>query len=346
MSSISFVGLEDHRVVGPQEFYWPGQTGYVKEFYRLVHRNSLGYHDTEHATAKPERVFRIVILGDSFTEAIQVPLEKGYPRLLESDLQTRAAVRSEVISLAMSGFGTKKSCRALENPGLSFHPDLVILQFSSNDLIDDYPPLYREDLEQRDKRREHIGPLSQAYSRFLLWNGSRFNQVLALKLARLVQANLAARRAHLDSYGFIYLSALVFADEYESLWKEPWKVVESSILEIKAMAEQAGAAFVLISVPEKWRIGSERRLKKNVRGMSRLAARYHWDFAKTDRHLQDFCAAQGIHYLSLLPAFRTAYEKTGKRLHFAYDHHLNERGHAVAAKAIADYIIGNGLVRR
>jgi hypothetical protein len=344
--SLSIVSDKDYKKFGLRKYIWPGQKGQIKEFSNMVELNSLNFHDVEHSLTKPENVFRIVVLGDSFTEAREVPLEKIYPRLLEAELRARLGLPVEVISLARSGNGTKDNCRALERLGLAFKPDLVICQFFSNDLIDDNLALKQENEKELALRSRYIPLLGEPYPRFLLIKGSRFNQVIALKLARLYQGYRAARYASLDKYNFMYLNALVFTEEYSAMWQEAWTTTENSILQIKELAEKNGASFVLVSFPDIWRVGKLRDLKRKVRTINRQASKYHWDFNKTDRILRDFSRENHVHFLSLLPAFNTAYQATRKRLHFAYDGHMNERGHAVAESAIADYLIKMGLVHQ
>ena len=54
----------------------PGKEGwYRKEGLAYLSINSMGYRDLEHPQKKPPRSFRIAVLGDSFTEARQVPRE-------------------------------------------------------------------------------------------------------------------------------------------------------------------------------------------------------------------------------------------------------------------------------
>ena len=68
--------------------------------------NSAGFHDVEHAIEKPNDVYRIVVLGDSFMEALQVSIGQGYTQTLERMLQQWVkGKRVEVINLGISGTG-------------------------------------------------------------------------------------------------------------------------------------------------------------------------------------------------------------------------------------------------
>ena len=68
----------------------PGKEGrYDKEGSGYLEINSRGYRDDEHTLQKPSDVFRIAILGDSFTEARQVEFEETYWKQLEAILNTR-----------------------------------------------------------------------------------------------------------------------------------------------------------------------------------------------------------------------------------------------------------------
>src|SRR6267143_6696372 len=52
-----------------------------------VRINSAGLRDREHAKQKPPNTFRIAVLGDSFAEARQVPIEDTFWAMLEKKLQ-------------------------------------------------------------------------------------------------------------------------------------------------------------------------------------------------------------------------------------------------------------------
>ncbi len=95
--------------------------------------NSHGWRDRERTTEKPAGVHRILVLGDSNTFAPLVPDEQMYTRVLESALGEKG-VKAEVINISYGGWSTDQQLEALINEGMSYQPDLVLLQFCSNDL--------------------------------------------------------------------------------------------------------------------------------------------------------------------------------------------------------------------
>lgn len=97
--------------------------------------NSMGFRDREHAQAKPPGMKRIVVIGDSFCEAVQVNVEETFQRKLEELLNQRGATKWEVINLGVGDFGTAQEYLALSEYGLAFDPDVVIHQiFPLNDI--------------------------------------------------------------------------------------------------------------------------------------------------------------------------------------------------------------------
>ena len=79
---------------------------------------------------------RIVVLGDSFTEAASLPWQYGYAKVLERSIMRRSQRDVEVVSLAASDYGTANELLAYERFGSSYRPDLVLLQFFGlNDFI-------------------------------------------------------------------------------------------------------------------------------------------------------------------------------------------------------------------
>lgn len=98
--------------------------------------NSRGLRaDREYPYEKPEGVKRIVSLGDSFTVGYEVEVEQCFSSVLEREL-VAAGYRVEVLNAGVSGYSTAEACLYLEREMLRYDPDLVLLNFYSNDLVD------------------------------------------------------------------------------------------------------------------------------------------------------------------------------------------------------------------
>lgn len=109
-------------------------------FKNLVKINSSGFHDSKFREKKAANVFRIVVLGDSFVESLQVPIEKTFHKVLEKKLNSRQGRHKmfEVYSYGMSGNGTFLNYLYLRNYALKYRPDLVVDAFLvGNDLRND-----------------------------------------------------------------------------------------------------------------------------------------------------------------------------------------------------------------
>jgi lysophospholipase L1-like esterase len=103
-----------------------------------VHINSLELRDPrEYDVAKGPSTFRILVLGDSVTFGHGSVYEHTYPYLLEQRLKAwRPDIDWQVWNAAVPGYNTSQELAHLEEVAPRFHPDLVIVGFFENDLID------------------------------------------------------------------------------------------------------------------------------------------------------------------------------------------------------------------
>jgi hypothetical protein len=180
--------------------------------------------DREYAVPKPAGVRRLLVLGDSYTFAGKVPLEQTFPRRLEALLNARAsATRHEVLNLAVPGYNTHQQWLNLEERGLAFEPDLVIVCFVLNDAV---PAAQLVPLDARVPLR-----LRRALKRFALV------QFLAAGLKRL-PAILAGRP---------------FKGGSEAADLAPgtpgWGTVQESLQGIQRVVSSAGAKLLLVIWP-------------------------------------------------------------------------------------------------
>lgn len=101
-----------------------------------VEINSKGLRDREHALEKPDDKKRVLILGDSFVWGFGVEADERF-----SDVVQQEQGNLEVINAGVSGWSTDQELIWLEEKGLSYAPDLVILLLYQNDLTDNLQKL-------------------------------------------------------------------------------------------------------------------------------------------------------------------------------------------------------------
>ncbi|NOX62171.1 MAG: hypothetical protein GXP42_09540 [Chloroflexi bacterium] len=95
---------------------------------------SIGYE-------KPEGVYRIMVLGDSFVEGIQVELEETFGQQLSRILNEKGH-RVEVINAGVGGWGNDQELLWLREEGYKYKPDLIILTlYPRNDFMNNHQPL-------------------------------------------------------------------------------------------------------------------------------------------------------------------------------------------------------------
>jgi hypothetical protein len=94
--------------------------------------NALGFNDREHAREGRPGTLRVLLLGDSYVEAIQVPPEAHLARRLEA-LAAADGRDLEVIAMGASNQGQSHQLANYEVLGRAFAPDVVVTFFCVND---------------------------------------------------------------------------------------------------------------------------------------------------------------------------------------------------------------------
>jgi lysophospholipase L1-like esterase len=107
------------------------------EFDYEVRTNSEGVRDVEHPIEKPEREYRIVALGDSFTMGQGACFEDAYPQVLERLFNEGASSgHIRVISAGVMGSDPVFCYHLLKRRLLKYRPDLVILLINDGEVED------------------------------------------------------------------------------------------------------------------------------------------------------------------------------------------------------------------
>lgn len=102
----------------------------ASEFTTWVRVNSKGLRGPEIDYAKAAGVHRILVLGDSFTFALQVAEEETFVARLAGRLNdSRAPLRIETINAGTDGWSTANEYAWLVSEGYRYEPDLVLVMF-------------------------------------------------------------------------------------------------------------------------------------------------------------------------------------------------------------------------
>jgi hypothetical protein len=319
------------------------------EYQTYVQFNSQGLRDREYAFEKPTGTRRVLLLGDSTTEAVQVPLERTFAKLVEGKL--RAGGKSvEVINGGHSGFGTDNQIFFYRDEARRYVPDLVVLVFNfQNDILENSPILYRRAYEQAEAhfppklgfRLDADGTLQQIQVSAsdaaerpppdpTLWQWMAAHVFLLRALERALSTTLPVppRFVPPPHYG-------VYA-QWDEQWRDAWQLTMRITLELRAAVERSAAHFVVVLLPA-------RDMVAPTRLASTLASLYvplrasDLDLDRPRRVMTEFLQREGIPFVDLLPALQ-AHAATGARDFFDWDVHLNESGHAAVSPPIAAFV--------
>ena len=121
------------RLVPNSLFTYTGIHWYENEFKTQIKTNSLGFRDKERTIKKIKDSTRVVVLGDSFVVAREVPFNKTPSQLLERYLNESnpggLSIRQkyEVLNFGITGFGIQQSLLTNKIYVKDFAPKYVFL---------------------------------------------------------------------------------------------------------------------------------------------------------------------------------------------------------------------------
>jgi len=127
----------------------PNSSGWwTREGKAFVKINSQGLRDIEHNKSKDLKTIRIAVLGDSFTEARPISLDKTFWKLSEKKLNSCIPEKYkdiEVINFGVTEYSTAQELITLRNNVWQYDPDIILLAFySGNDVSDNSKKLSRK----------------------------------------------------------------------------------------------------------------------------------------------------------------------------------------------------------
>ena len=326
----------------------PGVSGEWKgEGASFVRVNSEGLRDREHTKAKPPNTLRVAVLGDSFTEAIHVPVEQTFWSKLERKLGNCEAVKGrknvEVINFGVQGYGTAQELMMLRKKVWDYNPDIVILAFFiGNDVInnspkleyDRYRPFFVYDASGKlvpDMSFRNLAPIDRnAYAVSLIdrlpaWlvNSSRIIQVVK-------KVELDRKKQQLSN-DFTNLTTNNLKEPVDAAWEDAWRVTEGLIVTMRNEVVQKGADFLVVTIGDAKQVHPESAMRKKFMQENNIQ-----DLFYPNRRLEKLGAREGFRVLNLAEQFQSYTEKYQVCAHGFENYvpcggHWNELGHRLAS---------------
>jgi lysophospholipase L1-like esterase len=334
----------------------PGAEGWWrKEGEAYVKINSDGLRDREHAKQKPPGTLRIAVLGDSWAEAFQVPVEKAFWAVMEKKLSECESLRGrkpEVINFGVSGYGTAQELMTLRSHVWKYSPDIILLAFNgANDVSDNSRALRKEEDVPYYIYRD--GQLlldasfldSPAYRlRNSPWNlrlkrVRDYSRVLQFvyDLPNAIEANKAARQRAADQTVEVGINPAFYSPPRDPAWNDAWTLTETLLTLMNDEVAKGGAKFLVVALDSAIEVNPDPRVRQEFIG--RLGVN---DLSYTNQRIQSLGERAGFEVLNLSPALQSYAEGQKVYLHgFGQTlgrGHWNELGHRAAGEMIAQKI--------
>src|SRR5262245_36699508 len=351
----------------------PGASAWeVDEGFAWTKINGHGYRDRDRALGKPQGVYRIAALGDSYTEARQVPMDKTFTSLAEEEFNRSHCLgerKVEVLNFGIGGFGTAQELLLLRERVWKFDPDLVVLQFyAGNDLFNNhralnisapdkapYFLLKNGKLELDDSFRQ--GPAyNPANIRMKGISADIMNSFVLLQLVHklnnvraqqkeLARLNDPGRQSNPNGPPPEYQRYLYSLPPTIPSMVEAWQVTEALIAEMGKEVKSHHAPLLMMIMPTGIQINPDPQEQEVYR------AKYHVESLEyADDRAEQLARENGIPVLRLTRPLVEEARRTGTYMAgFANTApnggHLNERGHAVVTRELIRAIYEIASVR-
>jgi hypothetical protein len=325
---------------------------------QYVQINIHGFRDQERSYEKPSETIRIAVLGNSWTEALQVALDKTYTVVLQQKLSQASCFGGEgveVLNFGVAGYSTAQELLTLQQEVWKYRPDVVLLAiypardiannlrelnnamnpeqspyfiFEGDNLVLDDSFRTLPVLQQRQIELQNI--------RYDVVQRSRIMQaVSAMQRSLRIRFAMAAAKEKAQQAVVDNLEYTIYAPPARSDMQLAWRITEALFLAMRDEVAAHGAEFYIVTLATRPQVIPDPRKRDELRRKLGVA-----DFEYADTRIREFGARQNISVINLAPGLSTYAETNHVYLNgfnpanFGSGH-WNETGHRLAGEAIA-----------
>ena len=296
---------DPHLPYKPKPFKKDSGRSQTDEFDYNCESNSFGFRDVEHSYEKPEGVFRILGLGDSFTQGACANFEDTYLYRLENMLNSREGEQPkiEIIKAGIGGYGPDSERILLEHYGVKYEPDLILVGFMPNDVFDAYVGMEHrmvtEDGYLTTREAHQLGKVGL----WLYVNSHACRIVLAKYVEHLIKNKLDM------SWDKVW-----YINEYSD---KAWERIDVEFRKMLDIARKINAKIVFVYIPQQ---------PNPVKGWGD-----GWIYPKY--RLYQWCQKNRAYLIDTLPSMQQAFLR-GEELYYKKDGHCTPAGYRVVAETL------------
>jgi hypothetical protein len=323
--------------------------------------NSDGLADRDHVPQRPPGVIRIAIVGDSVSEAKQVPRTQAYWSVMERNLNSSLAPRGqkvEVINFGVAGYGLAQDSLVIQNRVWKYDPQIIILAGTIESLIlrgtrdlspsngSEHVPFYQLQngalVPDRQTQMERASFSDSGRLHTLLGDALNSIQIAAL-------CNEGVKKAAEQANAFLgkkttlnqYKETDAFLGPSTPALKSAWDISEALILQSSADARRHHAEFWLFTLDMPEQVDPD----DAARSAFERSLGIH-DLFISDNLFATFAGSKAILHGTLAPQLLDAAKATHTILHGfpggpRNSGHWNESGHRVAGDLMAKTLLAS-----
>jgi len=340
----------------------PGFSGWMADentFWMTINRD--GLRDRERTLEPADGTLRIAMLGDSYVQGVNTPLEQTLPAQLEARLSQCLAGSppvAEVINFGVSGYGTAQQLLTFRHHAAKYRPQVVMLAvYTGNDIFNNHRDLTPTGYSEQSPyftlnggqleldasfRAELESPADHPWWRRLrIWVADRS------RVAQLLYETWGWVRPLLvppqpdDAPGDPELEDLdveIYRSPRLPIIEDAWQVTEALLLALAREVQATGAEFWIVTLAN--RVQIDPRASERQELMASLGVEHLF---YPDRRIRAFAQQHGIPVITLAERLADFTAATGVHLNGGYNAraplgsgHLNADGNRAAAELISE----------
>ncbi len=313
--------------------YLPGN---FEDFENQVVLNRFGFHDLDYPFARPSpSTFRIMVLGDSYVAANEMPLEQSFHKRLEQRLTAEDPLGRhsyQVMAFGQGNTAQQRELNWLRQYGPAYRPDMVlILFFCGNDVMENSPTIFKKAQRFALFYMREVSPRKITFfSHVYLFPRLRLNGFIAERLTDFYAQHLNLFHPSLSLEKITSPELEVYKYPPSPEWQEAWGITARLLDEIKIESEKIGAVLTIASLAGPQAIGDvgmEKLKKGKEKGV---------DPHQPERWIREWALNHKLPFIEVGPVLASA--RRGK-IFWKHDAHLTPYGHQVVAETLYPWVV-------